>query len=133
MSLPNSLIVAYLADAEEVWKQDHQAAMQCRELETVLAKGLHIFTIIRSSDENWSKKVCGGAAVFDAHQVREIRKMYEWWLGPCDGLLDQIARMEAMLYAVEHAAEFRKSVSFARSVTQTPIEDLLEGLAQLYA
>ena len=74
-----SFVAEQLEEEKEGWKSDHDAAMECRDLEDLLRRGIGLFYWLRLADESWSKKVQGGTVPFDAARAKSIYKQYKWW------------------------------------------------------
>lgn len=125
----NAFLEELTEDRDEAWKPEHNAAMNCRDLEDTLQRGLGWFYIIRLGDESWSKKVQSGETAFDADRVASIRSAYEWWLKPCDQILQRIQEVERE-YEVVNAAEFRRAFLRARRLVSFNLAELLESASQ---
>lgn len=130
--MPNEVdfFVEELAGEREAWKSDHDAAMDCRDLEDLVRRGLGFYYMIRISDESWSRKVQSGQVGFDPDRARKIHAAYKWWLEPCADLIAAIQEVEAS-YTVDGAEEFRKCVRRARMIVRLDVESLVESMKQL--
>jgi hypothetical protein len=117
-------------DGGEAWKPDHKTAMQCRDLEDFLKKAINKFNLIRSADEEWSRRVEAGSATFDPAFAKELHRLYEWWMDLYESGLDGIALFEKRRYPVEGANEFRDAFFTATSILRTPVEMIIEAMLE---
>jgi hypothetical protein len=120
----------HLEDQREAWKADHDKAMECRDLEDLIRRGLGLFHIIRLADESWSRKVQAGTQKFNADAARGINAAYKWWLEPCDDVLKAIRQMELSL-PVEGAGEFLRCYRLAKNLAGIAVDDLIESVEQV--
>lgn len=129
MTSATSFFVRQLERERETWKVDHDAAMRCRDLESLLRKGVMFFYAIRTADESWSEQVQDGKVKYSAQHVRDIRSAYEWWLKPCEAVNAMIQRMEQH-FKVEEAEAFRTCWRLARNLVSIDIDRLIESTEQ---
>jgi hypothetical protein len=127
----NDFVIGEFEEQKEAWKADHDEAMACYDLEETIRRGIALFGMIRLADESWSKKVQSGSAKFDADRLRTIKNQYEWWLAPCSGILETLAKAEASFSQVENAAYFRGCVTLARKLVFVDVEGLIEAAGQI--
>jgi hypothetical protein len=67
-------------DLEE-WKTSHQKAIICRNFERWLYQTIEIFEVIQEIDRVWRLEVFRGAAQFNEEHYRNLRQLYERWIG----------------------------------------------------
>jgi len=120
-----------LEEEREAWKPDHDAAMACYDVEDMILRGLALFFGIRRADESWSKKVQAGTLQFDQKRAQSIHAQYEWWLGPCDGVLSALAKAERAFKQVDNAEVFRRCVNLARRLVLIDVDGLIESHEQI--
>jgi hypothetical protein len=130
MSNATKFLLQQFEEDQEAWKPHHQEAMECYVVEDQLHRGLRSFRVIRDADDIWSRKVQSGAVPFDPAHARLIRRWYEWWIRPCDGMLAQIDKQEEAGFVLEGVEELRKARAFVRSVLRVPVEDIIEGMSE---
>lgn len=119
-----------IEDQREAWKADHEEAMECRDLEDLIRRGLGLFHVVRLADESWSRKVQSGAAKFNPKFARDINSAYKWWLEPCDEVLAEIQRVERS-FPVEGAGEFLRCYRLAKNLASIDADELVESMAQI--
>lgn len=118
---------------DDEWKKDHETAMKCRDLEDRLRVGMGLYRFFRGTDELWSRSVQAGREEFDADFVREVHSAYQWWLRPCDAMLDAINRIEKQGYAVEGADEFRQAVLTIKRAVNIDLDGFIEAFRKVAA
>ena len=116
------------ADAIEAWKPDHVMAMQCFEMEKLLAIGMQVFRGIREQDEAWSRKVYEGTSQFDSDRARYFRGRYVEWYKPCEEVLSFIDYYEKEYRVIDGSNEFRRARLLVRDILATPIDGVIESM-----
>jgi hypothetical protein len=131
--MPNdvSFFVGELEDQKSEWKlmADHEAAMECRDLEDKLRRGIGLFSMIRLSDESWSKKVQDGSAKFSPPIALSINAAYKWWLTPCEEILSQVEKTQRQ-FKVDNAEHFGDCVRLAKKLAAIDVEGVIESIEQ---
>lgn len=124
------LIEEVTEQSRESWKQPHERAMACRDLEKLLAGGLQYFRAIRSFDEGWSMRVQANPSKFNADIAKQLRAHYEKWFQPCDKVLDEVERMERE-FPVDGAEEFRKARLLVKSILRVSVDRLISAMDEV--
>jgi hypothetical protein len=113
---PGLAFLAAYADAPRSWKRDHDAALQCRDLEDTLAVGNWLFGALSRIDDGWHGEVFEGRIPYDPEEEAQIRSFYRGWLKPCEQMLTKIAEFEAQGFEVSGASEFRRNCSEVKGI-----------------
>jgi hypothetical protein len=108
----------------ENWKQEHDRAMDCYELQTILSFGLHIYNNIREIADAWADAVRRGVTPNRLEDAERVREWFAWWIKPCDGLEAEIKQLRDEGYSVDHAQEFQEACLDARSVLNFSLDRL---------
>jgi hypothetical protein len=108
----------------ENWKQEHDRAMDCYELQTILSFGLHIYNNICQTADAWADAVKRGVTPNRLEDAERLRKWFAGWIKPCDGLEAQIKQFRDEGYSVDHAQEFQEACLHARSVLNFSLDRL---------
>lgn len=103
----------------EQWRQDHAAAMSCRDLEDTLAFGLSLWQQLTTAEARWYASIEAGEAPFSEAEETAFAKLYALWLIPCDRLLGEAQQLEESGFHVDRADEFRDALEQARSSAWT--------------
>jgi len=98
------------------WKEAHHAAMECRDLEELLAFGAFLFRQISRVDEQWHERLFRGELCHNPDMDRDIHDLYRAWAVPSEACVAQIEHFEAGGFTVEGAKEFRECVAEVRGV-----------------
>lgn len=101
-------------DDVEAWRRDHVAAMECRDLDDLLAIGNLLFERIDSRDRRRRESVDRGESPNDWRVDLAHAALYRRWAAPCQAVLDELARFEATGFEVEGAELFRANCRAAR-------------------
>ncbi len=72
------ILAAY--DEAEPWKADHDTAVQCFEMEEVLAVGNMAYDLVSFIDAAWQDRVARGKVLFKEEDDRRIGESYRKWI-----------------------------------------------------
>lgn len=108
----------------EIW-QSAGTGSSPAEVEDAVDRGLTLFALIRRGAEAWGAQVAAGLLPRDPERVRQIHGAYVWWLGPCDLVLGQLARLENFHAPVKGAGAFRASRAMARKIVAVDPDRLM--------
>ncbi len=106
---------------EESWKQDHQAALACREWEDTIVVGISLFRLLREREDTWRERVFRGVEEYAEADDQSVQASFRDWLRMTEELLTRLPALEKQFGTVERAEELRRCVEEAR--------DLLAGWA----
>jgi hypothetical protein len=109
------LVEDYSRRAER-WQVDHEEAMACQNLEDLLLVGVSLSFGIDMIDTQWREAMMADQVPYASSDEEEIRDFYRTWLAPAEGMLANIARMEARGYEVKWADQFRRACREARAI-----------------
>jgi hypothetical protein len=101
---------------EESWKQDHQGAMACRDLEDTVAVGIAVFRLIERVEDSWRERVFRGAENYADPYDRWVQALYRGWLQVTDAVLTAVPALERRFGSVDGADELRACAGQARSL-----------------
>jgi hypothetical protein len=118
-------------ESAEQWKNDHDRAMQCANLQDLIKLGITVHGIIRGVDDLWSRKVQSRAANFDPAIVNSLRAAYEWWIAPCAQIFSWISKFEEEGFKVDGATELRNAYSDVRGILRTDTPEIIAGFAKI--
>lgn len=99
---------------DEGWMKDHQRAMECRDMEDTLKRGMKWFELFVKIDEVLrplalrDKDVARGTAA-----IKIIRDLFQWWLGPCERVEKEILQLEHDKFPPDGREQFR--AAYART------------------
>jgi hypothetical protein len=98
------------AEETEQWKQDHDEAMECRDLEETLRLGNCLYRTVQEIAESRRQ------TALDPNDFQEIEEYYKWWIKPCAFLLGRIDKFDRSFDGgVEGAVEFRENCKQAKA------------------
>ena len=103
-------------EAFEAWKIDHDAAMECYDLEEWLVEGLFAFGTVVRTDIAIRRSQYHG--LLDSDFLSGCRKLYELWLRTAESNLPALAKYESLFGVVKHADEFRERITRAQRVIE---------------
>ena len=129
MTIAAGVVAEQLNQEQDAWKAQHAEAMECRDFEDLLRRGLTFYQMIRFTDKAWSRKVQDGRLPFKKGKLREIHQLYEWWSKPCDSVMSRLQEMEKG-FRIDGAEEFREACRFVRSILGFRVEEVAESMAQ---
>lgn len=94
----------------EPWKQEHDEAMKCLSFEATLACGVRLYDLCIELDEAFRDVAlrAGDSAEEKKRLLEASRKLFAWWLRPCEQVERELANFERKGYIVEHGQDFRK-------------------------
>lgn len=99
----------------ESWKQDHEAAMACRDWEEVIGLGLAAFRQLDGREDDWRERVFIGNTPFDEADDRDHKERLSRWLESTVPLLERVLPdLEKRFATVEGAAALRERATEAR-------------------
>ena len=130
MTIAGGVVLEQLNQEQEAWKSQHGEAMECRDFEDLLRRGLTYYNMIRFADEAWSRKVQGGRLPFKKAKLTEIHRLYEWWFKPCDAIMSRLQKMEKG-FRIDGAEEFRDACRFVRSILGFKVDEVAESMMQV--
>jgi hypothetical protein len=99
---------------EESWKQDHDAAMLCRDTEDFLAAGVAILQLLEWTEESWRDRVFREVDEYRAEEEEVLLRCYRDWLAVTEAILQSLSAVEQHLPTVEHADEALQGVTRVR-------------------
>jgi len=90
----------------ERWKKEHDEAMECINLEELIAFGITIFDLINRLDEIWRRKVHENRIPYNPDVDAAIETLYAKWMGPFDRVMAQVNKFRQAGYNVAGEQEF---------------------------
>jgi hypothetical protein len=93
----------------EAWKDDHDLATACFELEELVATGIDAVDAINRADEWLRSRVASGKAKYDAIQDARIDALYQQWMHGSDRVIALLDQFEKKGFEVRGAEQFRRS------------------------
>lgn len=103
--------------SDESWKQAHEEAMACRDLEALLQVGIGLY---RSIEKLAPAPVAGDGSAAQARTGEvesEVLDLFDWWLRPCNNVDAHIRRFESRGYEVDGAKAFRSAWDEVRTMS----------------
>lgn len=101
---------------EESWREDHKAALRCRDVEEVLAVGTMIFQLIQRLEQSWRDRVFRGTEEYTAEEEAAIQRYYRAWLPLSEKVLSELLLLERPFGSVEGADELRRCTEQVREI-----------------
>ena len=125
------ILAAY--DAVEPWRADHDTAMQCFEMEEILAVGNMAYDLVSFIDAAWQDRVARGKVLFTEEDDRQIGELYRKWIEVSERKVGDIGRLAHEGYEVHGADTFLTHLEEARAILESraledhmrPVEDIL--------
>lgn len=105
-------------EAFEAWKVDHDAAMECYDLEEWLVEGLFTFEVVVRADSAVRRAIYRGLLEPNSKFTDCCRELYELWLHTAKSNVPALEKYEAMFGVVKHADEFRERITRAEQVVK---------------
>ena len=99
---------AFSEAAQETWKRDHDTAMACHDLESLLRLGISAHENIVTEFRAWAADVIGGTADYDPARHAAIADALRAWLGLVPEVSAWIDGCTRAGYVVEHVAAFER-------------------------
>jgi hypothetical protein len=115
----------------ESWQEDHEAAMQCREVEELLAVGIKLFDLLNDVNTTWRDQVGRGLWDYDSAMDQALRSIFAVWQQVTEDILQQTIRLETAFGQVEGARELRDCAVQGKKILtewQTPAPFSAVGL-----
>ncbi len=117
----------------EPWKADHDAAMQCFEMEEILAVGDLALRLIFHRDAAWQEHVASGKIPYKKDEDVQIGDFYKSWVEVSERMLSVIKALADVGFVVNGADDFELQLEEARSLLDSriletemrPVEDIL--------
>lgn len=121
----NSLIVElaqiqvarYRHDLDEVMKH-HVEAMECRDCEEWLQKGIETFQWLQWAEKILRQADYEGLYSFTPEMRQTIVSMYANWLAPRDSVLHWVEELRAKGYLPDYVSEFETACDIADEIVQ---------------
>jgi hypothetical protein len=110
-----SSVRRYLEVFEESWKTDHDAAMQCRYFEDMLAEAIMVFQFIDEMIRRRRRAVFHALQEANPQLDEEEKQLYTAWLTLVEQDRPQLEELEKTFATVEGADRFRACVESART------------------
>jgi hypothetical protein len=101
---------------QEAWMQDHQAAMECRDVEDTIAVGISVFQLLVQRQDSWRERVFRGTEEFSEEQNQFVLSLFRLWLRITDEVLTALPPLEEQFGSVERVGELRECASQARKL-----------------
>ena len=98
-------------EAFEAWKIDHDAAMECYDLEEWLVEATFAFEVVVRADAAVRRSVYCNHLASDSELLGLCRRLYELWLRTATSNLSALEKYESMFGVVKHADEFRERIA----------------------
>lgn len=125
-------ILAAYAEAEP-WKDDHDAAMRCFEMEEVIAVGNLAFQFVSYIDAAWQDLVVAGKVLYQEEEDRQISQFYRRWAEITERNLDEIKKLTQDGFEIKGVDQCLNHFEEARGVLESrvleaemrPIEEIL--------
>jgi hypothetical protein len=131
MELAERILTTY--DEAEPWKADHDAAVQCLEMEKVVALGNRAYDLLSDFVAFWQDYVARGVLPFNKKDDRRHGDAYRTWVETSMRKLGEIEKLTRDGHEIKGADELRAHLEEARSILESraledqmrPIEEIL--------
>ena len=112
----------------ESWKQDHDEAMECLNLEATIRFGINILDSFLAHEQAFRALVLESAANGVRNETTESAlelgvEIVRLWLKPAERLQNSIARFQERGYTVEPASDFAQRIEEAKWIV-SPSHDV---------
>jgi hypothetical protein len=131
MKNADRILAAY--DEAEPWKADHDASMQCFEMEEVIAVGNLAYELISFIDATWQQYVARGKVLFKEEDDSQIGQFYRKWVEISERRIVEIESLTREGSEIQGADRFLILLVEAKAILDSreledqmrPIEDIL--------
>src|SRR5947207_1875532 len=100
----------------ESWKQDHRAAMACRDLEDTISVGVALFRLLVRAEDSWRERVFRGIEECSDEDDRWVQGLFRLWLQVTEDVLDALPTLEHRFSSVDGANELRECAAQGRAL-----------------
>lgn len=135
--MSNSSLNVYRSGAEtfrsevDAWKNDHDKAMECFDLEDFLLSGIRVADGLALQDEQYRSRVFSGKESFSHAYHDEFMATYQHLVGAFQDLLEVVKEFESRFGAVKHASEFRERLREIQGILTPDDKFFGDGLVPL--
>jgi len=120
---------------QESWKEDHSAAMACRDWEDAIAIGINIFHMLQEREQSWRDQVFRGTLPFSKEDDLDHQGRYTDWLDTTKEVLATILpELETRFGTIKGAGELRRCFMLGEQILlgwQPPRLSLAVGLREM--
>ena len=114
--------------SEEIWKPDHERAMECVALQDKIKVGLSLFGLFAGVDDLWSRRVQSGTEEFSEEMASRLHTAFDWWIKPCEEVFAAVAIFEHEGFRVDATSDLRTAYVKAKGILKTNFPELIEGM-----
>ena len=118
LTLAQRRVQAYASESDDLMKR-HAEAMECRDCEDFLRKGIETHNLLRSVEKVVRESDCEGISEFSPEAQDELDALYVSWLKPCEFAELWIASLRERGYTPDNLDEFRKACVIARDTVES--------------
>ncbi|MFO1019106.1 MAG: hypothetical protein U0903_00175 [Planctomycetales bacterium] len=108
LKLAEVCIHEYADESRDAWK-DHAEAMNCRDCEEFLQKGINAFKFLRYAEEVMRQADYRGIEPFTGDLRETVGRLYRAWFGPCEMAEQWIETLGGQGYFPENLKAFREA------------------------
>jgi hypothetical protein len=94
-------------EGRELWKEDHDLAMVCCDVQEQLALLVYLFERIHRTDESAREAIFAGRQDHSPEFDRELENVYREWASVAGKYLDVVEKLESQGFFVEGADQAR--------------------------
>lgn len=119
--LSHKVAQSLVAEFSDGWDQvlvEHQYAMECRDCEDFLSKGLKAFRFIASSDEMLREADVRGISDYSQREFDAMTSLYREWLETSTKAGEWIARIAQFGHSPDNLHEFEKTREAAAAILE---------------
>lgn len=102
----------------EDWKVQHSDAMECRDCEDFLARGVQLLQWIENLDAKFREADARGCFDYSRQFYNAVTELYRAWLVPCDHANAWISKVGGIGYTPDNLADFQSACECVRATIE---------------
>jgi hypothetical protein len=107
----------YADESTDLMKR-HEDAMECRDCEDFLKKGIAASKFLRMTDDIFREADAKGLASYDDEIRNAVQSLYVAWFNPIESVENWVQYLAARDYVPDNLEEFRKTCEEMRELSE---------------
>lgn len=116
--------ISAFAEHSEVLRE-HHAAMDCRDCEDFLDRGIHAFHALIRADQFLRLAVAEGSLKYNPAIEHALEDLFRAWLGPCDRAQRWVDSLQQQGFEVSNVEAFKQCEAEVRAIVDHLNDDQL--------
>lgn len=105
--------------------RDHHDAMECRDCEDFLERGIHAFESLIRADQFFRLAVAEGSLEYDPVIEDALEKLFRVWLDPCDRAYKWVDSLHQRGLEIDNLDTFKRCETEVRAIVHHLNDDQL--------